>query len=461
MTLWGGRFTSRLHPAAWQLNTSLAIDSRLADQDVRGSIAWAGALRSAGVITDEEYNQIQAGLIQIRAELLAGEFKFSENDEDIHSAVERRLGELIGEAAGKLHSGRSRNDQVATDFRLWTMEALDNLWKQLREFQSILVERAENDFGVILPGYTHTQRAQPILLSHWWLAHFWAFQRDADRLQEVRQHSSSMPLGSGALAGTPFNIDRPALACELGFDKVSPNSMDAVSDRDFAAEFLFWAALVGVHLSRLADAVILFSSAEFGFFILADAFSTGSSLMPQKKNPDLFELARGQSGKLIGALTSLLAILKGLPSAYDKDLQEDKGLVFGAHDTITQLLPALGGAIQTLRLNPERMQAALEDSLFATDLADYLVEHGAPFRQAHALSGQAVRAAEELGVPLSKLPLERYQEISPLFNEDLYAVFDGMRSVARRKAIGGTAPEAVQQQIIQAKKLLEEPKKKV
>lgn len=454
MTLWGGRFASRLNPAAWRLNTSLAVDSRLADQDVRGSIAWAKALLQAGVLSEEEYAQIEVGLNTIQQEFAAGSFQFLDSDEDIHSAVERRLGELIGEAAGKLHSGRSRNDQVATDFRLWIMEALDELFNQLREFQSILLARAEQDMGVILPGYTHTQRAQPILLSHWWLAHFWAIQRDADRLREIRRRTAVLPLGCGALAGTPFNIDRLELARTLGFESVAPNSLDAVSDRDFAAEFLFWGALLGVHLSRLADAVILFSSTEFGFFILADEFSTGSSLMPQKKNPDLFELARGQSGKLIGLLTSILTVLKGLPSAYDKDLQEDKGLVFSAHDTIKQLLPALGGAIQTLRLNLERMQAALDDSLFATDLADYLVERGAPFRQAHALTGQTVREAEELGVPLSKLPLERYQAISPLFGEDLFQVFDALRSVSRRKAIGGTAPQAVIQQIGEAKQIL-------
>lgn len=454
MTLWGGRFTNRLDPAAWRLNASLAVDSRLADQDVRGSIAWAKALLRAGVLSKGEYVQIEDGLSTIQLEFAEGRFQLLESDEDIHSAVERRLGELIGETAGKLHSGRSRNDQVATDFRLWIMDALEELLNQLREFQSILLRRAEQDMAVILPGYTHTQRAQPILLSHWWLAHFWAFQRDVDRLQGVRQHTAVLPLGSGALAGTPFPIDREALAQELGFPSASPNSFDAVSDRDFAAEFLFCGALLGVHLSRLADAVILFSSAEFSFFNLTDAFSTGSSLMPQKKNPDLFELARGQSGKLIGLLTSLLAVLKGLPSAYDKDLQEDKGLVFSAYDTITQLLPALGGAIQTLRLNPERMQAAVDDSLFATDLADYLVERGAPFRQAHSLTGQAVRAAEELGMSLSTLPLQHYQAISPLFGEDLYQVFDALRSIQRRKVIGGTAPQAVRQQISRAKQLL-------
>jgi len=279
-------------------------------------------------------------------------------------------------------------------------------------------------------------------------------QRDRERLLETQRRTAVLPLGSAALAGTPFAIDRVALAHELGFEAAAPNSLDAVSDRDFAAEFLFDASLVGVHLSRLADAVILFTSAEFGFFILDDAFSTGSSLMPQKKNPDLFELARGQSGKLIGLLTGFLTVVKGLPSAYDKDLQEDKGLVFSAYDMLTRLLPALGGAVQTLRLNQAQMSAAVDDSLFATDLADYLVERGTPFRQAHALVGQVVRAAEELGVPLSHLPMEEYRAISPLFGDDLVQVFDKLRSVSKRSALGGTAPEAVRQQLLQAKEVM-------
>ncbi|MGB9672623.1 MAG: argininosuccinate lyase [Anaerolineales bacterium] len=454
MTLWGGRFDSRLDPRAWKLNSSLEVDRRLALQDVRGSLAWAKALYTAKVLSLDEYNSIRQGLEKIQNEFKENSFQFHESDEDIHSAVERRLGEIIGSLAGKLHSGRSRNDQVVTDFRLWTMEAMDELIRQIRQLQKVFVERAEKDFGVILPGYTHTQRAQPILLSHWWLAHFWAYQRDRERLQEARQRTAILPLGSGALAGTPFAIDRKELAQELGFQDVSPNSFDAVADRDFEVEFLFIMALLGVHLSRLSEAVILYSSAEYGFFILADEFSTGSSLMPQKKNPDLFELARGQAGKLIGQVSGMLAILKGLPSAYDKDLQEDKELVFTAFDTLMKLLPALNGALLSLQLNQKRMQAALDDTLFATDLADYLVERGVSFRQAHEFVGRAVRIAEERGVTLSALPLEVYQEIDLHFNQDLYQVFDGLRSVERRRAIGGTAPEAVRQQLTQAKQIL-------
>ncbi|GAB4532935.1 MAG: hypothetical protein Fur0018_21830 [Anaerolineales bacterium] len=309
-----------------------------------------------------------------------------------------------------------------------------------------------------MPGYTHLQRAQPVLLSHWFLAHFWPLQRDRERLADLRPRLATLPLGCGALAGTPYPIDRAALAEALGFDTPAPNSLDAVSDRDFAAEFLFAAALTGVHLSRLAEQVILFTSAEFGFFTLDDAFSTGSSLMPQKKNPDPFELARGKAGRLLGYLTGLLTTLKGLPSAYDKDLQEDKEPVFAAYDTLMALLPALRGALRTLKVNPDRMGAALDDSLLATDLADYLVGRGIPFRDAHALVGRAVRRALGLGVSLGALPLAEFQAIHPQIGEDVYQVFEAQQSVSRRQAIGGTAPQAVKEQIRLAKSKIVNPK---
>jgi argininosuccinate lyase len=457
MTLWSGRFDGKLDAAAWQLNASLPVDQRLAEEDVRGSLAWAKALEGAGVLTPQECVLICRGLERIRDEFSQASFVFHEGDEDIHTAVERRLGEIIGEAAGKLHSGRSRNDQVATDFRLWVMGAIEFLCQGVQGLQSVLVARAEADFGVVMPGYTHLQRAQPLLLSHWWLWHFWALQRDVERLVETRRRTAVLPLGSGALAGSPFAVDREALAAELGFRAPSENSLDGVSDRDFAAEFLFDMSLMGVHLSRLAEAVILYSSAEFGFFVLDDAYSTGSSLMPQKKNPDMFELARGQSGKLIGLLCGLLATLKGLPSAYDKDLQEDKAAVFSAFDTLSRLLGVLAGAVKTLAVRAERMAGALEDGLFATDLADYLVERGVPFRQAHGLVGQAVRLAESLGLGLKELPLERYQALSAVFQADLYEVFDPQRSVSRRTVSGGTAPQAVRRQLERAKAVLGAP----
>ena len=457
MTLWGGRFSTRLDPAAWALNASLPVDKRLAEQDVRGSLAWAAALTQAGVLTVTEAGQIRDGLQTILTEFQQKTFAFQDGDEDIHSAVERRLGELIGALAGKLHTGRSRNDQVATDFRLWMLDTLPIIDTTIRDLQSALLHRAEADKEIILPGYTHMQRAQPILLAHFWLAHFWPLVRDRQRLGDLRKRTAVLPLGSGALAGVPFPIDRNALAAALGFDEPAPNSIDAVSDRDFAAEFLFCAALTGSHLSRLAESIILYSSAEFGFIELPDAYSTGSSLMPQKKNPDPFELGRAKAATLLGYLTGMLAMLKGLPSAYDKDLQEDKAPVFAAYDTLMALIPVMSGALQALQVKPAAMSAALEAGLFATDLADYLVSKGMPFRQAHTAVGEAVRKAQAASVTIDRLPLTVYQEISPIFAEDLYQVFDPLRSISRRTSLGGTAPTAVAQQIERAKAILAQP----
>jgi len=451
MTLWGGRFTGKLDPHAWALNASLGFDRRLALQDVRGSLAWVLALEKAGVFTHEESTQICAGLSTIQCEFERQEFDFKESDEDIHTSVERRLGELIGPAAGKLHTGRSRNDQVATDLRLWLLEAIQNLDTALLGLQTVLVERAEADLEILLPGYTHLQRAQPILLGHWWLSHFWPLQRDRERLLQVRERTACLPLGSGALAGTSFPVDRLALAAELGFSQPSTNSLDAVSDRDFVAEFLFCAALTGTHLSKLSEAVVLFSSAEFGFFELSEAFSTGSSLMPQKKNPDVFELARGKAGSLLGYLTGLMTTLKGLPSSYDKDLQEDKVPIFNAYDTLMAILPVLAGALRSLSLNPERMRLAIDPGMMATDLADYLVKKGVPFRQAHTVAGQAVQLAGKLGKPLDRLSLPEFQSLSSLIDSDVLCVFDPQKSVARRNVPGGTAPEAVNMQLQNAK----------
>ena len=455
MTLWGGRFSGKLDPQAWALNASLGFDQRLSLQDVRGSIAWAQALEKAGVLSSAECTQICDGLNRIRGEFESHGFDFQDSDEDIHTAVERRLGELIGPAAGKLHTGRSRNDQVATDLRLWLLEAIQGLEAVMIELQSALVARAESDLNLLMPGYTHLQRAQPILLGHWWLSHFWPLQRDRERLHQVGAHAASLPLGSGALAGTAFPVDRQALTVSLGFLEPSPNSLDAVSDRDFVAEFLFWAALTGIHLSRLAEDVILFSSAEFGFFELSEAFSTGSSLMPQKKNPDVFELARGKAGSLLGYLTGLMATLKGLPSSYDKDLQEDKLPVFNAFDTLMGLLPVLAGAVRSLSLHPERMRAAIDPGMLATDLADSLVLKGLPFRQAHNVAGQAVQLAAKLGKPLDALSLQEFQTLDPLINSNVYMVFDPLQSIARRNVIGGTAPEAVRIQLQSAKSKLD------
>ncbi len=470
--LWHGRFADKTNADAFALNASISFDIRMAEQDVRGSIAWAEAIYKAGVLDEAEYAQIQAGLRQIEQEIQSDSFTVNPDDEDIHSAVERRLGEIIGALSGKLHTGRSRNDQVATDFRLWMLDHIPALDAALVDLQSALVERAERDLtlppsggdvrrtegggdsAIIMPGYTHLQRAQPILLSQWWLSHYPPLKRDQARLQELSRRVGVMPLGCGALAGCPYPIDRVALSETLGFGEPAMNSLDAVSNRDFAAEFLFVAALIGTHLSKIAEQVILFTSAEFGFFELDDAYSTGSSLMPQKKNADPFELTRGKAGTLLGYLTGLMATLKGLPSTYDKDLQEDKIPVFAAFDTLTAMLPVIAGALRTLAVKPARMEAAIDASMMATDLADYLVERGVPFRQAHAISGEVVRAGIDTQKPLNELTLAEYQAINEVFDEKVYEVYDARASIAKRAAIGGTAPDAVKAQIERAKKEL-------
>ena len=453
MTLWGGRFSTKLNEQAFLLNTSLPFDQRMAIQDVKGSVAWAAALSLAGVLTEDESSRIISGLETVEAEFESGSFAFSESDEDIHTAVERRLGELIGPLAGKLHTGRSRNDQVATDFRLWMLDALPELDAAITSFQSTLVAVAEKHLSTLMPGYTHLQRAQPITLGHWLMSHFWALQRDRERLADLRDRVAILPLGSAALAGTAFPVDREALAEALSFDAPAPNSLDAVSDRDFAAEYLFCTAMVGIHLSKLSENVILFSTAEFSFIELSDAFSTGSSLMPQKKNPDMFELTRGKAGTLIGLLTGLLSTLKGLPSTYDKDLQEDKVPVFQATDTLLAILPVLAGALETMTVNEKRMLAAIDASMLATDLADHLVRKGVPFREAHGISGKAVRVATEKGVSLDQLSLDEWQAIGP-FDADVKDVFDPMKSVESRNAVGGTSPQSVKEQIQKAKSYL-------
>ena len=451
MTLWSGRFSTKLNDLAWELNSSLPVDQRMAIQDVDGSLAWADALHKANILSDEERASISLGLATVKKEFASGKFLFVPSDEDIHTAVERRLTELIGDAAGKLHTGRSRNDQVATDFRLWMLQAIPNLHSAFRLLQSALVEQAELAGETLMPGYTHLQRAQPILLAHWWLSHYWPLQRDRERLTDLTARVSVLPLGSGALAGTPVPVDRVALAESLGFAEVSQNSLDAVSDRDFAAEYLFCATMIGIHLSKLAEQIVLYTSAEFGFFELSDAFSTGSSLMPQKKNPDVFELTRGKAGTLLGLLTGLLATLKGLPSTYDKDLQEDKAPVFQATDTLLAILPVIAGALRTITAKPERMRNAIDSTMMATDLADYLVGKGIPFRKTHAIAGKAVRVAGEKNVGLEELSLEAYQALCPAFEADVYQVFDPLKSVEKRNAIGGTSPQSVKMQIAECK----------
>jgi argininosuccinate lyase len=452
--LWGGRFASGVDPLAWQFNASIGVDWRLAEADIQSSVAWAKALSKAEVLQPSEMQALVDGLHAVLVEVRSDTFQLQSTDEDVHTAVERRLTELIGPLGGKLHTGRSRNDQVATDFNLWLMQAITQIDEFLGQLLNVMVKRAENDMGIIMSGYTHLQQSQPILLSHWWLSYFWPLVRDRQRLAELKQRASVLPLGSGAMAGTPFPIDRQFLADELGFSSISPNSIDAVSNRDAAVEFLFTASLLAVHLSKLAESLILFATSEFGYIHLSDAYTTGSSLMPQKKNPDTLELTRGKAGTIIGRLTGLLATLKGLPSTYDKDLQEDKQPVFETFDNLCMMLPVMAGVLDTLEVDAERMQANLNPAILATDLADYLVSKGVPFREAHNLAGQVVRKSEEQKLDMRELPLNVYQDISPHFSQDVYEVYQFTLAVDKKNVTGGTATEAVTQQLKEATKCL-------
>jgi argininosuccinate lyase len=455
MTLWGGRFTEPTDDDLRALNDSIGFDQRMYTEDIIGSIAYARAIGNAGVITPLEAETIVDGLHRIRTEFDAGTFEFKPGDEDIHTAVERRLVELVGAVGGKLHTGRSRNDQVATDFRLWVLNAGTEVEQFIDHLQRALIGQAEKHLNTLMPGYTHLQPAQPITAAHWLMSFFWMLARDRERLADGRRRTAVLPLGAGALAGTPYPIDRAHLAEELGFAACSQNSLDAVSDRDFVAEMLFTLALMGTHLSRLAEDILIYSNPAFGYITLHDRYSTGSSLMPQKRNADPMELTRGKTGRLIGHLTGWLTTLKGLPSTYNKDLQEDKEALFDAVDTVKRLLPVVTAIINTLQINPDRMRAALTEDMLATDMADYLVRKGMPFRQAHHVVGQAVRLAAEQRIPLAQLSLSSLQELSNLFAADVSSVFDFEASVARRKVIGGTAPEAVAEQISAAQAWLE------
>jgi argininosuccinate lyase len=455
MKLWGGRFQGTADPRMRCFCDSIAFDRRLNTVDVKASIAYADALHRAACITVAERDLMVDGLNRILHEFDVGEFVFAEQDEDIHTAVERRLSELVGPVAGKLHTGRSRNDQVSTDLRLYLLDETRALDAVLTGLLSAIVETAKAHVGVLMPGYTHLQQAQPVLFGHWLMSFFWKFQRDRERLLDAGKRTAVMPLGAGAIAGHPFGLDRQALAAELGFGAVSDNSVDTVSDRDFVVEFLACAALVQVHLSRLAEDLILWSSCEFGFVTLDEAFTTGSSLMPQKRNPDVLELMRAKSGRMTGHLVSMLTVLKGLPSGYNRDLQEDKEALFDALDTLSEELPLATGIIRTLKVNRQRLAAALQESTLSTDLADYLVRRGVPFRESHRLVGLAVKLAEERGVTLSQLEWLEYQRIDSRFGRDLYDVFDFETSVSRRTAVGGTAPSAVEAQIARAQALLQ------
>ncbi len=444
--MWGGRFALGPSEALDALNRSLPVDHRLWPQDVVASKAWVHALGRVGVVSPAEEAQLEQGLDRV-ADRLADGAAVGAPDEDVHTLVERLLYEEVGALAGKLHTGRSRNDQVATDLRLWTLDAIDQLDADLAALGRTLVTKAKDGVDAILPGYTHGQRAQPVRWAYVLLAHAWPLVRDRQRLADARRRVAELPLGSGALAGSGFPVDRVLLKEALGFRALSANGLDATGDRDFVAEVLFAIALIGTHLSRLGAELITYASGEFGFVTLSDAFSTGSSLMPQKRNPDVFELARGKAGRLLGDLVALLTTLKGIPAGYQKDLQEDKALLFDACDTLGVVLPAVTGAIDTLTVNAEKMAAALDPAMRATDLADLLVEAGVPFRESHGLVGKLVREAEKARVPLDKVPVAVAAAIHPALGAAVTQLGTWEDSVESRATAGGASRTSVEGQI--------------
>jgi len=450
--LWGGRFSSGPSPLLEQVNRSIGVDYRLWPFDVRLSQAWAEALGAAGVIPIDESRALVDGLEAVGRRLAAGVTP-SASDEDIHTLIDRLLHEEVGDPASRLHTGRSRNDQVATATRMWTIDACGRLDTLLRELQQVMIAQAERLGDAILPAYTHLQRAQPVRGAHWMLSHFWPLERDRARMAAAARAASSMPLGSGAVAGSAFPVSRELLRQRLGFAAISPNSIDAVADRDFVAETLFALTLLGTHLSRLAEDLILFGTGEFGFARFGDAFSTGSSMMPQKRNPDVFEIARGSAARMLGDLTTVLVTLKGLPSGYNKDLQDDKRPLFDAVDTMMLVVPAVAGALDEVMFDVARMRAAVSAGLMATDLADYLVDRGVAFRDAHSAVGKLVREAEAAGVELDGLPHASFAAAHPAFGPDVLDALTPERSLARRNLAGGTGPAAVQEQLAAARRI--------
>jgi len=449
-----GRFQKAADKLVAEYTSSIPFDWRLYRQDIAGSIAHAMMLAKQGIIASREAEIITQGLESIKEEIEQGKFQFKSELEDIHMAIEARLIEKVGEVGGKLHTARSRNDQVALDLRLFAKEAISGTLTGLREFQRALVGMAEASKAVILPGYTHLQSAQPVLLAHHLLAYFEMLQRDVDRFNDCLKRTDVMPLGSGALAGVTYDIDREFLAGELGFSQVSRNSIDAVSDRDFVLEYEAAASVCMMHLSRLAEEITLWSSSEFNFIELDEAYATGSSIMPQKKNPDVAELARGKTGRVYGRLMALLTTMKALPIAYNRDLQEDKEGLFDTVDTLLSTLEVFTGMVATLRVKAERMrQAAEQGYILATDLADYLVGKGEAFRTAHDIVARLVAYAVEKGKTFSKLSLDEYKGFSPLFTEDVYSV-TVESSIAARDVAGGTAPARVEQALANAREMI-------
>ncbi|GAB1729409.1 hypothetical protein NU195Hw_g4360t1 [Hortaea werneckii] len=454
--LWGGRFTGTLDPIMTQYNESIYFDRAFYSQDIRGSIAYARANTKNGILTQQEFAEIERGFGIVLQEWEEGRFEIKPGvDEDIHTANERRLGEVIGkDIAGKLHTGRSRNDQVATDMRLWLRDQLDTLEGYLVDLLKVIAARAEKDIEAVMPGYTHLQRAQPIRWSHWMLMYASFFTSDLARIRELKTRVNKCPLGCGALAGNPFNVDRDAIAKELGFDGLIMNSLAGVGDRDFVVETLQWGSTLMMHMSRWAEDLIIYSSGEFSFVKLADAYSTGSSLMPQKKNPDSLELLRGKSGRVFGQMAGLMMSVKGIPSTYNKDLQESVEPLLDHIKTVGDSLQIATGVLSTLAIQPENMLKSLTPDMLATDLADYLVRKGVPFRETHHISGQVVALAEKENKPMDQLSFQQLQSVDQRFEQNVMEVFDYQKSVEMRSAKGGTSRSAVMEQIEAVKKAL-------
>ncbi|KAF1983027.1 argininosuccinate lyase [Aulographum hederae CBS 113979] len=455
--LWGGRFTGGLDPLMVSYNESIYYDRAFYAQDIAGSIAFARANTVSGILTKDEFSAIEKGFAQVKKEWETNTFDIKPGvDEDIHTANERRLGEIIGtNIAGKLHTGRSRNEQIATDMRLWLRDELRKIETFLTDFLQVTAARAEKEIDFVMPGYTHLQRAQPIRWSHWLLSYGLAFATDLQRLREVTARINRSPLGFGALAGNSFKIDREAMAKELGFDSLLFNSMGGVADRDFVVEAMQWGTTLMSHLSRWAEDLILYSSAEFNFVRLADAYSTGSSLMPQKKNPDSLELLRGKSGRAFGHMAGLMMTIKGIPSTYNKDLQESVEPMLDHVKTVGDSIQIATGVLSTLDARPASMLKALTPDMLATDLADYLVRRGVPFRETHHISGRVVALAEKEGVPMDKLSFEQLRGVDGRFEEDIMETWDYQRSVELKAAKGGTSKAAVLEQVEVLKGMLE------
>jgi argininosuccinate lyase len=452
---WAGRFSEPMSDLVKRYTASVDFDKRMWRQDIRGSLAHARMLAKQAIISAQDLADIERGMAQVKDEIESGRFEWLLDLEDVHLNIEKRLTTLVGDAGKRLHTGRSRNDQVATDIRLYLRDAIDDILTLIQQFQTNLLDLAEREAATPLPGFTHLQVAQPVTFGHHLLAYFEMSRRDAERFADVRRRTNRLPLGAAALAGTTYPIDREFVAAELGFDGVCENSLDAVSDRDFAIEFCAACALLMMHFSRMSEELVLWMNPRFGFVKIADRFCTGSSIMPQKKNPDVPELARGKTGRVYGHLTALLTLMKGQPLAYNKDNQEDKEPLFDAVDTVTDTLRIFADMISGISARPENMRDALRQGFAtATDLADYLTRKGLPFRDAHEAVGLAVRRAEELGVDLPQLPLAELQKFSPLVADDIFAVLTVEGSLASRNHIGGTSPDQVRAAIARARSRL-------